>query len=138
MSLELTSQPSHEDQSKVIDSLREFNVNLVPTPVESLCVFDRLDSGEVIGGLIGKTYWDYLDISYLWVDSSYRGQGRATSIIEMAEEEAARRGCKNSLVDTYSFQALEFYKKQGYVEFGSIDGVAGEHTRHYLRKRIQP
>ena len=138
MNLELTSNPSHEDESKVIDKIREFNLDLVPTHVERLCVFDRLDSGEVIGGLVGKTYWGYLDISYLWVDDSYRNQGRATLIVRMAEEEAIRRGCKNAQVDTYSFQALDFYKKLGYSEFGSIDGVSGKHVRHYLRKYLQP
>ena len=137
MNLELTSTPSPEDESKVIGEIRNYNLALVPTHVEQLCVFDRADSGEIIGGLVGKTYWNYLDISYLWVNDCYRNQGRATSIMNMAEEEAIRRGCKCALVDTYSFQALGFYKNLGYSEFGFVDEFSGNHTRHYLRKHLK-
>ena len=138
MSLEVTSVPSPEDESLVVDGTRSFNLKHMPKDVKSLCVFDRLPTGEIIAGLTGKTYWNYLDIAFLWVDDGYRNQGRATTIVKTAENEAVKRGCQYVLLDTYSFQALEFYQKLGYEEYGRLDHFSGAQTRHYLRKVLEP
>ena len=136
MNLEVTSDPSPDDESRVIDWTRGFNLKHMPKDFKSLCVFDRLANGEVIAGLTGKTYWNYIDIGFLWVADAYRNQGRATAIMKAAEQEAVERGCQYALLDTYSFQALEFYKKLGYEEYGRLDHFIGEQTRHYLRKEL--
>ena len=136
MSLELTSKATREEKATVVNGTRAHNRLHMPRDVESLCVFDRLESGEIVAGLVGKTYWNYLDVSYLWVGELYRGQGRATAIITLAEAEALRRGCRNVLLDTYRFQALGFYEKLGYQQVGELDDFSGEQTRHYLRKRL--
>ena len=47
-----------------------------------------------------------------------------------------RRGCKNAHLDTLSFQALDFYKKYGYIVFGQIADLPPGHTRYYLRKTL--
>lgn len=137
MRLELTSNPTPEDESKVVEGTRAFNRLHMPKDVEPLCIFDRLASGEIIAGLTGKTYWNYLEVSFLWVDESHRHQGRASAIMQMAEEEALKRGCRNVLLDTYSFQALDFYKKLGFSEFGTLSDFSGDQTRHYLHKPLQ-
>ncbi|MEM7696838.1 MAG: GNAT family N-acetyltransferase [Verrucomicrobiota bacterium] len=137
MNLDVTSDPSPEDEARVVDGTRGFNLKHMPKDVKPLCVFDRLPSGEIIAGLTGKTYWNYLDIAFLWVAEAYRNQGRATAIVEAAENEAAKRGCQYVLLDTYSFQALEFYKKLGYEEYGTLDHFTGNQKRHYLRKGLQ-
>ena len=134
--MEVTSTPSLDDETSVIEATRQYNRGYTEKDVLPLCVFDRSEDGTVIGGLTGKTYWNYLDIGYLWVNETCRNQGRATSILKAAEDEAYRRGCKYVLLDTYSFQALGFYLKQGYEEFGSISGFSGEHSRHYLHKLL--
>ncbi len=118
--MEVTSTPSSVDENRVIDATRQYNRDFTEKDVLPLCVFKRSDDGTLIGGLTGKTYWNYLDIGYLWVDQTYRNQGLATSILKAAEKEALNRGCSYVLLDTYSFQALGFYLKQGYEEFGNI------------------
>lgn len=138
MSLEVTSHPNREDESKIIEGTRAYNGLHVPKDFEPLCVWDRLESGEIVGGLTGKTYWNYLDIGFLWVADAYRHQGRGAAILKAAEEEALRRGCRHVLLDTYSFQALGFYRNLGYREFGCLSGFAGNHTRHYLHKDLSP
>ncbi|HKR60464.1 MAG TPA: hypothetical protein VJS64_12080, partial [Pyrinomonadaceae bacterium] len=60
----------------------------------------------------------------------------ATALIAAAECEALNRGCSNVLLDTFSFQALGFYKKLGYTEFGCLSGFAGGHERRYLHKSL--
>lgn len=90
----------------------------------------------LIGGLTGKTYWNYLDIEYLWVDETVRGEGLGSRIIKLAETEAKQRGCLYSILDTYAFQAIDFYLKQGYGQFGQLQEFHGKYDRYYLRKQL--
>jgi GNAT superfamily N-acetyltransferase len=56
--------------------------------------------------------------------------------MDAAEKEARARGCERVFLDTLSFQALEFYTKRGYAEFGRLSGFSGKHDRHYLYKHL--
>lgn len=136
MRLEVTDSPKEEEEAFVIAQTRSYNAAFTENDVRSLCVFARDDTGTIIGGLTGKTYWRYLDIAFLWVEEKYRGRGLATTLIAAAEAEARRRGCERALLDTLSFQALGFYRKLGYIEFGRISGFGGKHDRHYLHKML--
>ena len=57
----------------------------MPNDVKSLSVFARAEDGRIVDGLTGKTYWNYLDVSFLWVHEKYRGAGHATALIAAAE-----------------------------------------------------
>ena len=50
--------------------------------------------------------------------------------------EAVRRGCIGAHLDTYDYQAPDFYRKLGYEVFGSIDDHPPGHTRFWMRKRF--
>jgi len=136
MRLELTDQPDVNDEAFVIDQTRAYNRRFVQGGAERLCVFARNDENEIIGGLTARTYWQYLDISFLWVDERYRKRGHATAMILAAEAEAKRRGCKKVIVDTFSFQAPDFYRKLGYSEWGRLTEMAGVHERYFFRKAL--
>jgi ribosomal protein S18 acetylase RimI-like enzyme len=136
MRMEVTDTPSETDEAFVIAQTRTFNAAFADRDHRSLCVFARDDSDAIIGGLTGRTYWRYLDIAFLWVDEKDRGRGLATKLMGAAEMEARKRGCERVLLDTLSFQALGFYQKLGYTEFGRISGFSGKHDRHYLYKSL--
>jgi ribosomal protein S18 acetylase RimI-like enzyme len=136
MRIEVTATPCKEDEAFVIAQTRKYNSAFADNDHKSLCVFARDELGNIIGGLTGRTYWHYLDIAFLWVDEKYRGRGYATELMKAAEAEAHRRGCERVLLDTLSFQALGFYQKLGYTEFGRLPGFDGKYVRHYLHKHI--
>ena len=136
MHIEVTDKASEADEAFVIAQTRAYNDAFTVPDVRSLCVFGRSSEGQIIGGLTGKTYWSYLDVAFLWVAEAHRGKGHATAIMQAAEAEALRRGCTHALLDTFSFQALGFYQRLGYHEFGRLTGFCGRHTRHYLSKRL--
>lgn len=54
----------------------------------------------------------------------------------MAEIEGKTRRCKWVLLNTFSFQAPEFYKKFGYQIFGVLDNFFPGHKRYYLKKSL--
>jgi hypothetical protein len=39
--------------------------------------------------------------------------------------------------DTFSFQALDFYKKHGYVVFAKLNDIPPGHSRYYLKKLLE-
>jgi ribosomal protein S18 acetylase RimI-like enzyme len=59
-------------------------------------------------------------------------------LLQEAEAIAVKRGCHHSHLDTYSFQAPEFYEKQGYRRFGELPDYPPGHTRYFLRKDLGP
>jgi ribosomal protein S18 acetylase RimI-like enzyme len=136
MKIEVTDAPGKEDEAFVIAQTRRYNRAFADNDHKSLCVFARDEMSSIIGGLTGRTYWQYLEISFLWVDEKFRGQGYATKLINAAEAEARARGCERVFLDTLSFQALGFYLKLGYIEFGRLPGFSGKYDRHFLHKRL--
>jgi GNAT superfamily N-acetyltransferase len=113
--------------------------NVAQTGVDDarpLTILLRDDTGQVVGGLCGHTFWGWLAIELLWVHESLRGQGHGSGLVVKAEQEAIARGCRQVLLDTMSFQAPDFYRRLGYEEFGVLEGFAGHHKRHYLKKTL--
>jgi len=134
--LQVTNKATQEDISKVSDAVRMHNIDFMPDDFCELAVFERDADGIVIAGLIATTYWNRLDIKYLWVDSAFRGNGLSKALLLAAEDEAIQRGCQSSQVDTFDFQALGLYLKMGYQVFGELTGYENGHKRFYLQKPL--
>ena len=136
MGIVVTSSPNEDDDDFVVEKTREYNQQFVDNTFQLLSVYFRNSQNEIIGGLTGKTFWNWLHVEYLWVHESERTNGIGTKLMLTAETEAVSRGCVGSTLDTFSFQALDFYKSLGYSVLGSLNGYSGEHQRHYLQKQI--
>ncbi len=99
-----------------------------------LDILIRDAAGEIVGGLIGATYWGWLEVDTLWVAESLRGQGLGRALLRTAEAEAQRRGCSHAMLTTYSFQARGFYEGEGYRVVGEmVDYPPGE-VYYWMRK----
>lgn len=94
------------------------------------------DSNEVIGGLYGKVSYRWLLIDLVSVPESMRGQGIGERLMRMAEEVAQKKNCTGIWLETFSFQAPEFYQKLGYSEFGRLADYPPGHTRLYYQKSL--
>jgi GNAT superfamily N-acetyltransferase len=137
--LELTEQAPPEDLKAVNAALADYNRRAMPnSSFRQLNILVRDAAGEVVGGLRGETYWDWLYVDTLALRDEARGQGLGSMLLALAEREAVARGCHSVYLDTFSFQALPFYQKQGYTVFGTLDNFPGEHTRYFLRKALTP
>lgn len=102
----------------------------------NLCFVLRAADGEVVGGVIGATHWDWLHIDLLWVKEELRGRGYGRRLLLLAEEEARKRGAKHAYLDTFSFQAPDFYDQYGYRVFGELPDFPPGHRRYYLTKQL--
>lgn len=135
ISLSLEDSPNPADLQSLSQRLDVFNLQQVGyADAKPLTILARNEAGELVGGIVGTTYWGWLAIDLLWVDEKVRGEGIGHELLEMAEETAVSRNCTQVLVDTMSFQAPDFYRRNGYEIYGVLDNFAGNHQRIYLRK----
>ena len=135
----LSDQHSCEEEDVVNEGLYAYNrATAGHEHYTPLNLFIRDESGTIKGGLLGATYWGWCAINILWLHDDLRGKGYGTRLVQIAEEEAVRRGCFGAHLDTMSFQALPFYQKLGYTVFGQIDDLPMGHARYYLKKMLKP
>ncbi|WP_135211105.1 GNAT family N-acetyltransferase [Vitreimonas flagellata] len=133
----LADEPKAEHREAILDGLRVYNEAQVgPSGSRLLALLLRDDAGKIIGGLWGRSGYDWLFIELLHVPESLRGGGYGAALMARAEEEARARGCHGVWLDTYDFQAKPFYERLGYVEFGAIDDYPRGHKRHFMRKSL--
>ncbi|MFJ7793674.1 GNAT family N-acetyltransferase [Pseudomonas sp. NPDC096950] len=135
--IERSQDPTNEEREAILAPLRIYNAAQAglakPEPVALLV---RDDNGEILGGLYGRVFYQWLFIELLSVPEQGRGQGLGTKLMQMAEELAQEKECVGIWLDTFGFQAPEFYKKLGYSEFGQIVDYPPGHTRHFFQKRL--
>ncbi len=137
-SIVIPEQPSDADRKAVVDALVAFNDKIAgPSGYQPLAVLIQdPDSGQTIGGLWGKTIYDWLFVELLVVPDRFRGQDIGSQILTRAEDIARSRGCVGVWLDTYAFQAPGFYSKLGYETFGVLDDHPRGSHRFFLKKRL--
>ncbi|MEV4434026.1 GNAT family N-acetyltransferase [Streptomyces sp. NPDC049585] len=102
-----------------------------------LHVFATGPDGELAGGAIGHLQWHWLHLELLWVDARHRGSGLGSRLVARAEEEARTvHGAVGSQVETWDFQAPDFYRRLGYELVATIDDYPPGVANHLLTKRF--
>ena len=103
---------------------------------EPLNLYVEDDKGELMAGLVAETFGNWLEIEYLFVKEEFRGQGIGSQLLQQAESEAKKRNCRYVFVNTYQFQAPNFYQKQGYKEVFTLKDYPYIGQRHYYQKDL--
>jgi GNAT superfamily N-acetyltransferase len=104
-----------------------------PIPLD---IVIRNEVGEIVGGLIGSTYWGWLEVNVLWVADGLRRLGYGRTLLRMAEAEARTRNCSHVMLTTYSFQARGFYEKEGYRVVGEMADYPPGAAYYWMRKDL--
>ena len=109
--------------------------NLPSKPVAAYAIDD---AGELLGGCVGNTVdvWQWLTIDTMWVSPTQRSEGLGRRLLAAVEDQARERGCRWAKLNTWEFQAPEFYERCGYTTYGvEVDYPPG-HTNHLMRKDL--
>jgi GNAT superfamily N-acetyltransferase len=135
--IELTDAPRPEDNAAIVDVLVAHNNKVgVPMDRRPLTIILRDGAGRIEGGIVGRTQWGWLHVETLALPPGRRSQGLGTRLLQMAEDEARRRGCHHVYLTTLSWQAKPFYEKLGYREYGRLDDFPRGHQRHHMMKAL--
>ncbi len=129
------ADPSSDAVAFLEERLYEFNTEATGIrDGEGLGVFARGDDGELLAGVAGHTWGETCEIRQLWVGDPHRRQGLGSRLMRAAEAEAQRRGCRQLLLSTHSFQAPGFYAKLGYTQVCELEDYPRGHSQIFLRK----
>jgi ribosomal protein S18 acetylase RimI-like enzyme len=109
-----------------------------PHEAQPLHLYALDTTGAIRGGLIGRTHAipQWLEISIIWVDEQIRRQGLGRQLMEEAEREACRRGCRYARLATSNFQAPGFYERLGYSLYGKLENCPPGETAYYYWKEL--
>jgi GNAT superfamily N-acetyltransferase len=130
-------KPGDAEWGTIGQAVNEYNIQRTGGyQSQSLCFVLHSPDREIVGGVIGSTYWDWLYIDLLWVKEDLRGCGYGHRLLTAAEQEARQRGAKNAYLDTFSFQAPDFYEQHGYQVFGTLEDFPTGHQRYFLTKLL--
>ena len=133
----LDESPDATDIDALRVGLTEHSQILIGDPgFKPIAVFARAPDGSLVGGAYGFLNWSWLDLSLLWVAESQRGQGLGSRLVQRIEVEAWLRGCRHAHLETFSYQAREFYERHGYEAFAELPDYPPGHIKVYLRKPL--
>ena len=139
--MKTTNQWNEVDSDYIRKKLIEYNLTKIPEEVKhavkKVSSILRNDEGDIVGGITGNINWYSLHIDFLWVDESLRGKGYGKELIKNIEEIAKENKCRLIQLDTFSFQAPDFYVACGYKIVGVIENHPTDSmNQYYLAKKL--
>ena len=97
----------------------------------------RKEDDRLIALLHGQQVLENIHIKALVVDKEYQKQGLGASLLTELEEKAAEAGVTSITLSTKSYQAKDFYIKQGYEIYASLaDFPQKGITKYHFIKRL--
>jgi GNAT superfamily N-acetyltransferase len=137
-----TIEKSTKEEAGIVENgIVEYNAGKVPFTLEpSFIAINRVvkdDEGNILAGINSVLYcWKCLYVDILWVKEGHRKEGFGSKLLNEVEKTAKEYGCYLAHLDTFDFQAKDFYIKHGYEVFGEIDNCPEGHKRYYLKKNL--
>ena len=136
-----TINKCNKDQIKtIVDGINGYNLSKIPALADTWTAleFAATDSdGHTIAGILGGIgYWNGLEIKVLWVAEQYRNNGIGSALLSRMETVAREKGAVVSMLDTFDFQAPDFYLSNGYSLIGQINDFPPGNCRMYFSKKL--
>jgi GNAT superfamily N-acetyltransferase len=136
MRITAVSQPEESDFDVLKKGLNGFNERHTGTVYrETVSSFVKDEDDKTVGGILGEIKWGWLYIEGLWIADDVRGSGLGAKLLQQLEAHALSKGVSNFRLETTSFQALDFYVKQGYTLFGQLPDMPPTFTSYFLKKQ---
>jgi GNAT superfamily N-acetyltransferase len=137
--LVVTENGTPEDREAIVRGLMAYNDGHVgPSGAKPLAILLRDPQGQTVGGLWGRSSYEWLVVELLFLPESLRSSRLGAELMGKAEAIARERGCIGMWLNTHSFQAPGFYKKLGFEVFGELDEPTRSSKRFFLRKVFSP
>lgn len=93
-------------------------------------------TGQVLGGAVGRRWGGCCELQQLWVDAAQRRLGVGSQLMQAFEAAARAHGCTQVFLETFSFQAPQFYRRRGYLVAWEQTGYPHGIVRLHLHKAL--
>lgn len=135
--IELEENPGSDDLAALAVGLTEHATSLLPRPgFRRVALFHRGEHRQVLGGLSGLINWNWAFVQNFWVAEALRHRHLGSQLLREFESYARAQGCAWIHLDTFSFQAPDFYETRGYQRFASLDDYPEGCARYFYKKAL--
>ena len=136
IAIEVVATPSEADRRAILTaaaSLQQGEAGVVGARDASRSCCGTTPARTPWAALWARVSWGWMFVELLFVPERLRGEGVGTRLLASAEDQARQKGCIGIWLDTFSFQAPDFYRKHGYAAFGALDNYPNEEKRSSFR-----
>lgn len=135
--IEISDDVSRHDEAALEDAINRYNFETTNIrDGRRLSIIIRSRAGDLEAGLSGHTWGGVCEVKLLWVEESRRRSGLGRRLLQAAAAEARGRGCVKMVLCTHSFQAPDFYQRQGFKQSGSFSDYPSGHDQLFLEKTL--
>jgi N-acetylglutamate synthase-like GNAT family acetyltransferase len=129
--------PSDVDVAPIDRGLHAYNQRSADLAlIRRFACYARDAEGTLVGGALARWWGTACELQQIWVDEALRRRGIGASLMRKVEATASERGCLLLYLDTFSFQAPEFYYRLGYETACQFDGFPDGGSKFILRKSL--
>ena len=95
LNFRITDDADARDIGEIYELLKAYNLRHREASANvPLGIYLEDAQNKKLAGLTGETFGNWLCIQFLFVSEQLRGQGIGGKLLQAAEEEARKRGCK--------------------------------------------
>ncbi|MBH5328887.1 GNAT family N-acetyltransferase [Eikenella sp. S3360] len=133
---------SAEHRQTILSRLKAYNqahspwLAAHPDTAPEQADFLAFDGGTLAGGIIGAVAYNWYALDLLYVGAAYRRQGLGSRLLGQAETFARHRGLTGIRLETWRFQAKDFYLKNGYRIFAELPDCPPGTTVYFMSKTL--
>ncbi|WP_025850892.1 GNAT family N-acetyltransferase [Paenibacillus ehimensis] len=136
MNYHLERVDSGSDEYRFVrNQLLAYNLKNVDASFEFINFVVKNGSQEIIGGLFSRRFGEGIFIEMLWIDEGSRKLGLGSRLLQEIEQAGRRQDVKFIYLDTFSFQAPDFYSKHGFEVFGTLEDFPVQGCKKYFLKK---
>lgn len=111
--------------------------SIVETKKEKIAIGAYLDK-KLVGGIVADKEYQTIRVSLLVITQDARGLSIGSKLLQEIETIAKEKGIIHITLTTRSYQAVDFYKKNGYTVFATLEDMPIEGvTKYYFDKRLK-
>ncbi|MGP2836032.1 GNAT family N-acetyltransferase [Serratia nevei] len=136
--IEISDRVTPEITSCIAEGLDRFNDQQIGygDRLPLAVVVKDPDSGEVLGGITGRSSLGLLFLDLFYLPEARRGAGLGSELLRRFEQEGRRRGCLSAVLYTISFQAPDFYQRHGWQRMGEVPCLPPGTSRIFMSKTL--
>ncbi|MBN5256307.1 GNAT family N-acetyltransferase [Serratia marcescens] len=136
--IEISDRVTPEITSCIAEGLDRFNDQQIGygDRLPLVVVVKDPDSGEVLGGITGRSSLGLLFLDLFYLPEALRGAGLGSELLRRFEQEGRRRGCLSAVLYTISFQAPDFYQRHGWQRMGEVPCLPPGTSRIFMSKTL--
>ena len=135
--VETRLDPTSADVAPIDQGLHGYNQRAADLgAIRRFACYARRDDGVLAGGALARWWGTACELQQIWVDEALRRRGIGAALMRQVETTAIEHGCEMIYLDTFSFQAPEFYYQLGYHTACRFDGFPDGQSKFILQKSL--